>query len=384
MKNLNSILRYYFKNCLYASNILSFTILCLCFSANAQTNPNDEYVDTMYQDYYSQPQNTIIIDSTASETNIISESTSENSSMSGGSCSNTPQWTQIGSTDNIYKCNPAGNVGIGTTSPTAKLDIVSTTIHNGIRANSPTFLNSRFIDISSTSSNNIRGTSDFYVGSQYGSIVFQPAATKKYVYLDGDLFSIGKVGIGNTNPAARLHISGTFEDKFFIDGGVSGTSMVLKTGAFGGLNNVIRFRGGGNPSPDALVIGMFEHVDRSIVLRTGGNVGIGTIAPTHKLTVAGTIAACEVIVENTWCDYVFEPDYNLKSLDEVEKFIIENRHLPGIPAEKTVIDKGLNLGDMQKMQMEKIEELTLYMIELNKKVTQLEDENKLLKERISK
>ena len=98
-----------------------------------------------------------------------------------------------------------------------------------------------------------------------------------------------------------------------------------------------------------------------------GNVGIGTSLPTHKLSVNGTIRSKEVIVEMAnWPDYVFASDYKLPHLHEVEKHIIENKHLPNIPKASEIEDGGLYLGDVQKKMMEKIEELTLYIIQQNK------------------
>lgn len=144
----------------------------------------------------------------------------------------------------------------------------------------------------------------------------------------------GRIGIGTTSPTSVLDIKGQ--------------STSLPVLSLKDNNSIEKF-----------------------VLLNNGNVGIGVSNPTHKLTVAGVIGACEVIVENTWCDYVFAPEYKLRSIDEVEQFIKENRHLPGIPSEKKVIEEGLNLGDMQKMQMEKIEELTLYIIELKKEIDAL-------------
>lgn len=96
-----------------------------------------------------------------------------------------------------------------------------------------------------------------------------------------------------------------------------------------------------------------------------------------KLSNDGTLYAksIEITLLNQWPDYVFSEDYNLKPLEEVEKHIDEFHHLPGIPSEKEVKDKGINLGDINALMLEKIEELTLYMIDLKK-------ENQLLKTQI--
>jgi hypothetical protein len=109
-----------------------------------------------------------------------------------------------------------------------------------------------------------------------------------------------------------------------------------------------------------------------MVLTPAGNVGIGTTSPQHTLSVNGTIQAKEVLVNTGWSDYVFAPDYKLKSLTEVAAFIRANHHLPDIPSEAEVKEKGVSLGDMQSKLLAKIEELTLQMIQLNQKNSALE------------
>jgi len=101
----------------------------------------------------------------------------------------------------------------------------------------------------------------------------------------------------------------------------------------------------------------------------------------YELAVGGGIIAEEVLVqlEGAWADYVFADDYPLKPLAEVENFIAQEKHLPGVISAKEVAENGLNLGDMQKAQMEKIEELFLHLIALEKRVKQLEEENTALK-----
>ncbi|MDR2037507.1 MAG: hypothetical protein LBQ60_06250 [Bacteroidales bacterium] len=103
-----------------------------------------------------------------------------------------------------------------------------------------------------------------------------------------------------------------------------------------------------------------------------GNVGIGTTNPTAKLTVAGDILAREIVVEaNAGADFVFEENYRLKPLHEVEKFITENKHLPDIAPADTMIRNGVNTGEFQIQLLQKIEELTLYMIEQEKQNKEL-------------
>lgn len=108
-------------------------------------------------------------------------------------------------------------------------------------------------------------------------------------------------------------------------------------------------------------------------------VTIGTSIATpgdYKLGVGGKVICEEVRVKlqnNGWPDYVFSQDYKLKSLEEIENFIKLNKHLPNIPSAQVIDKEGLEVGDMQRRMMEKIEELTLYIIEQNKRITALEN-----------
>lgn len=108
-----------------------------------------------------------------------------------------------------------------------------------------------------------------------------------------------------------------------------------------------------------------------------GNVGIGTDSPVNKLEVNGTIRYKEVKVEvNNWPDYVFEPNYELRTLEETEEYIEENKHLPEIPSAKEIEANGVELGEMNRLLLMKIEELTLHQIELLKEVQLLKEENR--------
>ncbi len=117
-----------------------------------------------------------------------------------------------------------------------------------------------------------------------------------------------------------------------------------------------------------------------------GRVGIGTNSTgSHKLAVEGTIGARKVMVEPTgWSDFVFEKNYELTPLCEVEKYIAKNKHLPEIPAESEVLENGLDLGEMDAKLLQKIEELTLYLIQEHKNNQKLQKEVEKLKKELRK
>jgi hypothetical protein len=106
-----------------------------------------------------------------------------------------------------------------------------------------------------------------------------------------------------------------------------------------------------------------------------GNVGIGTTSTgVHKLAVEGSIGARKVRVTATdWADYVFEDNYALPSLQELERYVKEHKHLPEIPTAVEVEREGIDLGEMNKKLLQKVEELTLYLIE-ERKVNEAQEE----------
>lgn len=115
-----------------------------------------------------------------------------------------------------------------------------------------------------------------------------------------------------------------------------------------------------------------------MTILNNGNVGIGADNPQQKLVVDGTICAHEVRVALTsavcgWPDYVFDDNYELASLEEVEQHIDSEGHLPGIPSAEEVENNGIHIGEMQARLLEKVEELTLYLIQQNKKIEAQED-----------
>ena len=86
------------------------------------------------------------------------------------------------------------------------------------------------------------------------------------------------------------------------------------------------------------------------------------------LSVLGSIHCLKVVVETGWSDYVFNKDYKLMPIKELENYVTNKKHLPNIPSSNEIEKQGLDVGAVQAKQMEKIEELTLYIIEMNKKI----------------
>lgn len=115
-----------------------------------------------------------------------------------------------------------------------------------------------------------------------------------------------------------------------------------------------------------------------------GNVGIGTTSPSYKLTVSGTVRASQFISDTTtYADFVFKPEYQLPSLEEVEKCIQQNGHLPGVPSEADARRDGIDVVALQVTLLQKIEELTLHAIEHQKQITALKAENRTLRTQIA-
>lgn len=113
---------------------------------------------------------------------------------------------------------------------------------------------------------------------------------------------------------------------------------------------------------------------KSVYVTRQGNVGIGLKNPQDRLEVNGQIHARSVKIDvKDWADFVFEEDYDLPRLREIENYIRKEGHLPGVPSTEEVRTNGVQLGEMQKLLLQKIEELTLHLIAQEKEIQSLKE-----------
>jgi hypothetical protein len=209
------------------------------------------------------------------------------------------------------------------------------------------------------------------------------------------------IGIGTISPVSKLDVRGDL----YLNSGIDdnhiywgGHNMTMGTKPGDYAHNVFSLKPGG--ATEGKLFSLFTmyiansstsfepkiqlHTDGPSFLN-GGNVGIGTTSPTYKLDVCGTIRAKEIKVDLLGgCDFVFKKDYKLISLNDLEKFVTTKQHLPEIASEKEMIENGLNMKEFQMKLLQKIEELTLYTIEQNKKLEEQNKEFKILKAKIKK
>jgi hypothetical protein len=311
-----------------------------------------------------------------------------------------------------------GNVGIGTTIPSEKLE-VNGNINVGLNSGATTGYGNRL---------NLRGLDDAASGDPMWLARYNVGANQtelrvnigddssgddaftvgNFFHGDGQwktflkVFNNGNVGIGTTTPSEKLEVNGNL-------------SVGLNGGAATGYGNRLNLRGvddaaSGDPiwlaryntaanqtelrvnigddvgqAQDMFVVGTHHWNGGTwyphLAVQASGNVGIGTVdTKGYKLAVAGKAIAEEVTVklQAIWPDYVFEPTYDLKPLAEIEAYIKENKHLPEVPSAKEMEANGVQLGEMNMLLLKKVEELTLYVIEQQKQIAELKKTNDLI------
>lgn len=201
--------------------------------------------------------------------------------------------------------------------------------------------------------------------------------------------SNGYVGIGTTNPLERLHVNGHIlvpsnqQIRFGTENASTGHLTISNASCcyntYADIEGNLYFRTEASQATlgiqkDATVtIGVWPKYNDAVANTDG-----------HKLMVNGGIL-CEkvkVIADVPNSDHVFEDDYDLKPLEEVKEFVKKHKHLPEIPSAKEFKENGYNIGEMDDLLLRKVEELTLYVIQLKEEVDTLKEENRELKKRI--
>jgi hypothetical protein len=230
-------------------------------------------------------------------------------------------------TTSVMAIDSIGNVGIGTTFPTAKLDVNGTIKATALSLTGSHTTGGNYLDILNANPNEMKAV---------------------LARLEGRGFYLGVMAY-NTEPVNCKSFS--IEHKYYDY-----------------INSAINFYRGGDHQGGYMTFDVHDG-------RTVGKLShVG-------LDIYGTIQTKEVIVSNiSWADFVFSEGYQLPTLNEVKLHIDKNKHLPGIPTEKEVKENGVNIGEMQSKLLQKIEELTLYLIQQDNTIRELKAEIQELKE----
>ena len=315
-----------------------------------------------------------------------------------------------------------GFVGIGTETPTANLHSIGTArleslptstsntniITTDANGNLATQTAASLLGTSGWALNGNAATATDFIGTTNTNPLNFVVNSVKSMSLDnGGNVSISTGGISTYQ---KLYVETNKQN----DGiqvnqtGPTAATMDLNASGGGGKRWAFHSTGSGNVqgAGHLLFWDWTSNVER-MRIDASGNVGIDSTNPQAKLDVQNgavrignvcTPSGYKLFVEQgiltekvkvavscspAWADYVFAPNYNLKPLSEVEAYVKENKHLPNVPSASELVKEGLDLGKMQATQMGKIEELTLYMIEMKKEIETLKKENQSLKVLVS-
>jgi len=313
-------------------------------------------------------------------------------------------WNEFGAGDIIFgtvnterlRITASGNIGIGTGANTLYQQL---SVTGGIG-----FANQNSADKKLYSP--VDGILEWYThdnAGEHGFTVSHQGERKVYLNTNGNSYFIGgNLGIGTNSPNDALQI-GDFNNasnyKIKIPGAYNFEQVRLGQYGNGNCGLELINHSGLTASYGVKLMADIDEVpgfqiqiasptnaynslaySTKLFINLNGNVGIGTTDPgNYKLNVAGSIRADEIKVNTTGADFVFEPTYKLRPLAEVETFIKQNKHLPNVAPAAEMQTNGVSMGEMQAKLLEKVEELTLYVIELKKEIEVLKKQNNQLK-----
>lgn len=266
----------------------------------------------------------------------------------------------------------SGNVGIGTNTPSTELEVIGK-----VKATKGVFTNH----------------SDTGYVLQLGKEL-APNQHNFRFYIDNTTGNYISQVLHDANNKRRFIFASKPSSSYLGYYDVNGNEYYKLSYSYSGTHKVSMHL----PKPDSrIVIGSWgsylpEHKfvvkDGSAMIEgnilTNSNIGIGTNSfvdgtKTYRLSISGNMRAHEIKVYTDWADFVFEKDYKLPTLEDVEAFIKENGHLKDIPSAKEVEGNGIEVGEMNKLLLQKVEELTLYLIEQNKEIMDMKKQIEALK-----
>ncbi|WP_158800261.1 hypothetical protein [Pedobacter sp. L105] len=311
------------------------------------------------------------------------------------------QWSVDGNNVNIVNTN-TGNVGIGTSSPTDKLEVAGA-IRSTYWHPTGSISDDLYLDVEpgtrnlrtrnwNTASPNV-GATGFHTGTGFfenavgvGTINPKSVLDVGKMLASGELGSVlARVSEGNdVGGGTYLGIKGyDTQTSAAVPSLYDVKSFAIEHSFYGQTNSSINFLRGLSFTGGSLSFNTGNNVEKMRILYNG-NVGIGITNPLEKLAVNGIVHSQEVIVDmKGWSDYVFNTDYSILPLADVKTYIGQNHHLPDMPSEKEVLAQGVKLGDMNEKLLKKIEELTLYLIEKDQQLKDQQKINQSLEERLN-
>ena len=254
--------------------------------------------------------------------------------------------------------------------------------------------------------NNLTGNGNIMIGHRAGYnetgndklYIANSDTSSPLVFGDFDanvLGLMGKVGVGTKNPGATLHVVERETMGWDIEfpnaadlfatllispgesGSAGGSRLLLSEDDDGTYGMSLAYDGVSNKFEIYGKSGSSAYGPHLSIKRNGGEIAMGEyFAQGYRLSVEGKIACEDVLIDSVqnWPDYVFEENYTLMPIHKLDSYIKNNGHLPNIPAASEVETSGFTVCDIQRKTMEKIEELTLYIIEQQKQIDELKNQ----------